>query len=200
MLKLQDFSKQQGVTDRQVQRLLKKYEKHLQGQFERRGSNGTWLSDEACDFLRSKMKQQPVVVFEDDPRVATLEERVRELEARIDDKEKMLAVAQEQVQTAQGRVSELLEARDRVARLEADNEAAIKRARAAEQRADQTADDLQRAKQAIEDKDLKLEAASRDVIAAQKQAAELQLRLDELANAKIWRRRKLLKELKKGRE
>lgn len=62
MIKLRDFARERGVTDRQVQRLLKKYEEQLAGQFERRGQNGTWLTDEACEFLISKMRSSPVVV------------------------------------------------------------------------------------------------------------------------------------------
>lgn len=62
MVKLQDFARECGVTDRQVQRLLKKYEAELEGLYERKGPNGTWLTDEACQVLRSKMKQQPIVV------------------------------------------------------------------------------------------------------------------------------------------
>ena len=62
MIKLRDFAREQGVTDRQVQRLLKKYEAELTGQFERRGQNGTWLTDEACNFLIGKMRTSPVVV------------------------------------------------------------------------------------------------------------------------------------------
>lgn len=62
MIKLQEFARLQGVTDRQVQRLLKKYAAELEGLYERKGVNGTWLSDEACEILRSKMKQAPLVV------------------------------------------------------------------------------------------------------------------------------------------
>lgn len=62
MIKLQDFATQQGVTDRQVQRLLKKYASELEGLYERKGPNGTWLSPKACEILRSKMRQTPVVV------------------------------------------------------------------------------------------------------------------------------------------
>ena len=62
MIKLRDFARERGVTDRQVQRLLKKYEAELTGQFERRGQNGTWLTDEACNFLIGKMRTSPVVV------------------------------------------------------------------------------------------------------------------------------------------
>ena len=62
MIKLQDFAKECGVTDRAIQKHLVKYADELNGLYERKGPNGTWLSDAACDILRSKMKQQPIVV------------------------------------------------------------------------------------------------------------------------------------------
>ena len=60
MIKLQDFARQQGVTDRAIQKHLNTYAEDLEGLYERKGPNGTWLTDEACEILRSKMKQQPI--------------------------------------------------------------------------------------------------------------------------------------------
>ena len=89
MIKLQDFARQQGVTDRQIQRLIKKYEAVLDGMVERKGSNGTWLSEDACDVLRSKMKAQPLEAYDGakDLKITELEERIRELEERIERKD-----------------------------------------------------------------------------------------------------------------
>lgn len=78
MIKLQDFAAQQHVTDRQIQRLLKKYEKELDGLYQRQGPNGTWLTDEACEILRSKMKKSAIAVYEPDPAVARLEAELEE--------------------------------------------------------------------------------------------------------------------------
>lgn len=63
-IKLQDFAKACGKTDRQIQKHLKKHESELEGHFERKGPNGTWLDDYACDFIRGLMKQAPVVLYE----------------------------------------------------------------------------------------------------------------------------------------
>lgn len=76
MMKLGDFARVQGVTDRQVQRLVKKYAADLEGLYERKGPNGTWLSEEACEILRGKMKSQPVELYDD-----TKEKKIKELEA-----------------------------------------------------------------------------------------------------------------------
>ena len=96
MVKLQDFAKQQGVTDRQIQRLLKKYEVELEGLFERRNQNGTWLSDEACDILKSKMKTNPVVVIDDE--TEKLRKRIEELEERMERKDLLIEKLQSRVE------------------------------------------------------------------------------------------------------
>ncbi len=62
MIKLQDFARECGVTDRQIHRLLSKYEGEVTGHFERQGQNGTWLDEVACEILRSKMKKLPPAV------------------------------------------------------------------------------------------------------------------------------------------
>ena len=62
MVKLQDFAADCGVTDRAIQKHLKKYEKELAGPFERRRPHGTWLDETAESFIREKMVQQPIIV------------------------------------------------------------------------------------------------------------------------------------------
>lgn len=66
MIKLQDFATKYGVTDRQVQRLLKKHEEEMSGHFERQGTNGTWIDETGEKILRSKMRQAPVVLHDTD--------------------------------------------------------------------------------------------------------------------------------------
>lgn len=86
MIKLQDFAKQQGVTDRAIQKHLKTYAEELDGLYQRKGPNGTWLTDEACEILRSKMKQAPApIVFEEDPRVKELEAANKELQKQLNE-------------------------------------------------------------------------------------------------------------------
>lgn len=99
MIKLQDFARQQGVTDRAVQKQLKKYEAELEGLFERKGTNGTWLSEEACSVLRSKMKAQPIDIYDDtkDREIERLNARIRELELRVDAKDKRIDKLEDRV-------------------------------------------------------------------------------------------------------
>jgi len=123
MIKLQDFATQQGVTDRQIQRLLKKYAADLEGKFERKGPNGTWLTPEACEILRSKMRQQPIAIIEPDKRAEELQERVRELEQLLSEKDKMLTISQKATQDAQDKVNLMLEEVKKVKALEEGKEA-----------------------------------------------------------------------------
>lgn len=99
MIKLQDFARQCGVTDRAIQKHLKKYESELTGLFERKGPNGTWLSDEACQILRSKMKEAPLLVDHEARQTNNnLQKRIEHLENLLGEKEVLLAQAQRQAQ------------------------------------------------------------------------------------------------------
>lgn len=109
MIKLQDFARQQGVTDRAIQKHLKTYAEELDGLFQRKGPNGTWLTEEACEILRSKMKQAPVTIVEPDERIGELMARVKDLEQRLDEKDKMLTLSQGTAQAAQEQVLRLQE-------------------------------------------------------------------------------------------
>lgn len=104
MIKLQDFAVQQGVTDRQVQRLLKKYEDELSGLYQRKGPNGTWLTEEACEILRSKMKQAPIVLVDNQAQMdlAEAKAKIEELqEQRVKAAEKLEALYEWKAEKAQ---------------------------------------------------------------------------------------------------
>lgn len=121
MIKVQDFATKYGVTDRQVQRLLKKYEDEMAGHYERQGPNGTWIDETGERILRSKMRQAPIVLHDSEvgQKIAHLEqeneslkdklilalEKVQEQQALLDDgraSQLMLQAAEEQAkQTAQ---------------------------------------------------------------------------------------------------
>ena len=119
MIKLKDFARQHGISDRQVQRQLVKYEKELEGHFERQGTNGTWLDEEACEFLRSKMKKQPLAVIEGSDFLAKIDaiEAEKEdyrikyeqaLEALNAAKDKMLEMQESQVKLEAAEQKQLL--------------------------------------------------------------------------------------------
>lgn len=90
-IKLSDFARQQGVTPRAVQQLLKKYECEIEGHFERKGQNGTWLDGTAQDFLRSKMLQKPIVTY--DATAQPLLEEKESLKTKVSELQESLAAA-----------------------------------------------------------------------------------------------------------
>lgn len=109
MIKLQEFARQQGVTDRAIQKHLKKYENELEGKFERRGPNGTWLSDEACDFLKGKMKAQSMEIYDSskDEEIERLKARIVHLEEYAEGKEKYIVALEASAMLKQERIIEL---------------------------------------------------------------------------------------------
>lgn len=110
MIKLQDFARECGVTDRAIQKHLKTYAAELEGLYKRKGPNGTWLSDEACEILRSKMRTTQVMIFD-----ASLNERLQELEKENKELLKEVNAARKEAVEAQ---KQLLEAKGAQARLE----------------------------------------------------------------------------------
>lgn len=96
MIKLQDFARECGVTDRAIQKHLKTYAEELEGLYQRKGPNGTWLTEEACEIIRGKMHQQPMVVG--DPEIYRMNEDLRQ---RVNELQEKLIVAHEQIQTQQ---------------------------------------------------------------------------------------------------
>lgn len=173
MIKLQDFATQQGVTDRQIQRLLKKYEAELEGLYQRKGPNGTWLTDEACEILRSKMRQAPAAVIEPDSRVEQLEARVRELEDLLMEKDRAVAIAQQQVQQAQQQVSALQEKVVRVYALEEGKKELESRLQAEEQARREAEQAVEQAQQSTSELAVMLDEESEKRIAAEAELEEV---------------------------
>ena len=106
MIKLQDFARECGVTDRAIQKHLKTYAEELEGLYQRKGPNGTWLTDEACRILRSKMKQQPIVVGDSE-----IYRKNEDLQKEIEALKDKLILAQEQALLSQNALAEAQAAR-----------------------------------------------------------------------------------------
>ena len=107
MIKLQDLAKECGVTDRTIQKHLKNHEAELTGHYQRRGKNGTWLDDEAQEFIRALMIKQPIVVGDlaQLREIQQLQERIRLLEERIERKDVLI----DQLQQREASKDKLLE-------------------------------------------------------------------------------------------
>ena len=148
MIKLQDFAKQQGVTDRAIQKHLKTYAEELEGLYQRKGPNGTWLTDEACEILRGKMKQAPIVVSDASEELNNL---------RLENKRLLQA---------------LNVAKDRIIDLQEENKAfALKTAKIALLEAENERERLK-----VEEAAKNAQKASQELLEAQKRIAELENR------------------------
>lgn len=160
MIKLQDFASQVGVTERQIQRLLKKYEEELEGLYERKGPNGTWLTEEACEILRSKMRQQPMAVSD--------AQTVRELEKLRKEKEQLL----QKVAVQADKVSEL-------AQWKADNAVAIASAAQTQLLLETTRAELDQAKLDLAAQDAQMQEVRANAQRAIQDARDAQERAEE---------------------
>ncbi len=143
-VKLQDFAKQNGVTDRAIQKHLKKHEAELEGHFWRKGPNGTWLDEFAQMYIKNLLREQPMVVYEHNEKIELLEQE-----------NKMLLKA---LNEAKDKVIELTEINSQLnlkaaetARLEADNEAQKVKVAEAEKNAQKAQEELTEAQKKFKD-------------------------------------------------
>lgn len=106
MIKLQDFARACKVTDRAIQKHIKKHAAELDGHVHRNGPNGTWLDEFAQDFIRARMIRPQIVVSDgkDAQDLQELQEKVAMLQ------EKLIA-AQELALASQGALVEAQAAR-----------------------------------------------------------------------------------------
>ena len=145
MTKLQDFAAQQNVTERQIYRLLQKYADKLQGLYERRGQNGTWLTDEACEILHSKMRQQPVIVSD-----GSLARQAEELKAKNLELLEELHTVQADMIELQKQNTKLIAETARISLLEADNDVKTQKLAAADDEKQQLQAEITQLRQQLE--------------------------------------------------
>lgn len=145
MTKLQDFAAQQNVTERQIYRLLQKYADELQGLYERRGQNGTWLTDEACEILHSKMRQQPVIVSD-----GSLARQAEELKAKNLELLEELHTVQADMIELQKQNTKLIAETARISLLEADNDVKTQKLAAADDEKQQLQAEIMQLRQQLE--------------------------------------------------
>ena len=145
MTKLQDFATQQNVTERQIYRLLQKYADELQGLYERRGQNGTWLTDEACEILHSKMRQQPVIVSD-----GALARQAEELKAKNLELLEELHTVQTDMIELQKQNTKLIAETARISLLEADNDVKTQKLAAADDEKQQLQAEITQLRQQLE--------------------------------------------------
>ena len=159
-LKLCDFARECGVTERAIQKHLKKLEGELEGHFERRGANGTWLDETAMSIIRGRMVAPPPPIVSDGNLVRENEElraALLQMQSRyIELQEKMLSQSELLLEAQQNKV--LLQAatkREETLNAEVDAEReraerALEEARTAQERADRVAHELEETLAAFE--------------------------------------------------
>ena len=165
MKKLQDFATECGVTDRAIQKHLKKHEAELIGHFERKGPNGTWLDEYAQEYIRGLMIQQPIVLQDNVAEVQELRLRLTEKQDKIENLQDRIIDLQGQLQTAQLQTAQ-------IALLEADIERRNK--------------DLAQAQQAAQTASDELTAAHAELEATREQLSKALEEKSELEKRKWW--------------
>ena len=124
MIKTSDFARENGVTPRAVRKLLQTYEAELEGHYERKGQSGTWIDEHAQEFLRAKMIQTPVVLYNESAAQVRgendeLKIYIKELEGRIIEIKDNLAGAYRALADERSKVnSALLEAQKSMVQLQ----------------------------------------------------------------------------------
>lgn len=176
MVKISDFAKQFGISDRHARRLVAENESDLSGHYEKRGSGGTWIDEVAAEILRGKLRnpQEYVQLTIDEADQAALQQQVIDLQARL--LEAYKAVADERDVRA-GLLLELGKQQLLAARTESEKE----RADRAEERAAQA----QEAARTAEDI---AQIAAQEAERAKAETAELQKKIETLKNRSLWSR------------
>ena len=207
-MKLSEFSSIYKVTERHARRLIQKHETDMAGHYEKHGNEGTFIDDVGVEILKSKLRATFEVTTE------SASERERQLESALTEMSMRYAAACEKLVENAGAVALLEAAKERSIALEARAE----NAEAGRLEAIREAEDLRRAAQIREAAAAEAErraldaetiaeinaqeaaAAAQEAERAKAVAADLQAKLDLIAASKGFKRRKLLKELRKDRD
>lgn len=211
MVKISEFARQFGITDRHARRLAAENEPDLVGHYEKRGNAGTWIDEVGIEILRSKLRNPleyvPAVVDEVDP--AVLKQQIIDLQAQLLDayktiadersarsdlllefgKQQLLAVQTETEKERADRAEE--RAAQAAAALDQTRDTLEEMRREAKMRCDQAQEAEERAVQAEEAaktaEDI-AQIAAQEAERAKAETAELQKKIETLKNRSLWSR------------
>jgi hypothetical protein len=176
-VKISEFARKYGVTDRHARRLLNESESDMCGHFEKRGNKGTWIDDVGEEILRSKLRNPieylQMTVEDDDP----------------DDLRQQIVALQGELLAAYKTVAD-----ERALRADLTVELGQQRLLAAQTDGERAR--AERAEERAETAEQIAEAAGQEAERAKIEAAELRAKLDRLANAGWFERRRILRDLK----
>lgn len=121
MIKVKDFAISKGVTDKAIYKHLQKHKEELAGHVEKRGKNGTWLDDYACEYISNLMISNPIVISEGSDReeIERLRKKVEDLQEKlIDSNEKGRSLAEKMIEMQEEMTNLQLENRSLQLKLE----------------------------------------------------------------------------------
>ena len=190
-MKLSEFALIFKVSERHARRLLQENESDLCGHYDRRGREGTFLDDVAVDFLKNKLQRSfDVAINQPSERERQLENQVTELSLRY-------AAAMEQMVKNAGAVALLEASKENVAKLELRASEAEERADLRERELHELEITLDGMRQEAQYRADEAQQLDEERARAEAKVNDLQAQLNQIAGAGWWKRRKLLKEIKK---
>jgi hypothetical protein len=140
-IKLTDFASQCGVTVRAIQKHLKNMENELEGHYERRGVNGTWVDEIAVNEIKKRMVTPPAPVISNNSILKENEELKKaliNLQTKYIEMQEKLIIQSELLSESVATKKLLNEATERETALKAEVEEARARAEQAAQREEES--------------------------------------------------------------
>lgn len=165
-VKLQDFAREKGVTDRAIQKHIQNHAEELAGHFERLGPNGTWLDEYAQEFISGLMYQTPTVIMD-----AQLAREHEDLQERYLATTEQLAVANKELTVLEAVKGRLVAAETAKSVLEAANATYREEAALAHQKVEQALVEREQAR-------AETLLVQKDLDHAQREAEELRRRAE----------------------
>lgn len=174
MVKLVDFARDNGVTDRAIQKHIQKHEADLLEHIDRQGNSGTWLDDFAQHYIRGLLLRQPLAVIKDNEDYRLLREENIELRTQIGKATDQILKLQD-ILTAQA--MEL-----------ADGRTAQKLLEAAESRQNALQAELERYRLDVDEAEESANKAALEAQKAQSRAEAAEAEAERLKNRGLWSR------------
>ena len=105
MVSIKDFARDNGVSYEAVRKQIKRYAVELEGHVHQQGRT-QYLDDVAAAFLQEHRSKPAMVIYDEksDPRVQKMEDRIKDLEAKLSEKEKLVEMAQRRADALQEKV------------------------------------------------------------------------------------------------
>ena len=173
-IKIGDFARECGVSDRAIYKHLQKHEAELSGHLDKQGNNGTWLDEYAQNFVRGLMLRQPVTIIQDNEEYRLLREENIELRQQLTKATDQILKFQDILST---QATEIAEGR-----------AAQKLLEAAESRQSDLKAELDRYRLDIDEAQEEANKAAQEALEAQKRAEAAEAKAERLKNRGLWSR------------